>query len=142
MSFHKRKKKSKQPSATTEPSSTEAEESSAPFDSPREETKPSTTTILNNTISPSDSNGICRSAVVSTCDNNNKDGCAENGQSKQTEVENSNESRNIVQQPKPSTTTTTVNHSSTAKRRFIVLSRFFSPWKWRRKKKSEKNFKG
>lgn len=38
--------------------------------------------------------------------------------------------------------TSTSSSSSSAKRKFIVLTRLFKPWKWKRKKKSEKSAKG
>lgn len=56
-------------------------------------------------------------------------------------VSNNQQSNNLVvgKQQWPHATTTTKDSHLAPKRRFVVLARLFKPWKWRRKKKTDKN---
>ena len=155
MSFHKRKKKQVNSSAVVLSSTPDNPISfpALPGYSVSEE-KDQTGQLLT-TSHPSDSsNGVAKM----TCDNNNKNGANvvashENGQDRKmpphqvdaadhdlkSQVANHSDSS---QHPVVSHKTSTSSSSSSAKRKFIVLSRLFKPWKWKRKKKSDKTVKG
>lgn len=104
----------------------------------------------------SDSNGVAKM----TCDNNNKDGhsvvvaIVENGPEKaiqrqieaaavaEYDLKNQVANHLDLSQHDAVCNKTSTSPSSSAKRKFIVLTRLFKPWKWKRKKKSEKSVKG
>lgn len=146
MSFHKRKKKqSNSPSVVL--SSTPDNPISFPTlsDYPAHDEKDlaGRGQPLVGASHPSDSNGVAK-----TCDNNNKDNSHENGQDKvqrDSELDHHHDlkshSNNSSDPSQAIATSKMSTSSSTAKRKFIVLTRLFKPWKWKRKKKSEKGVK-
>lgn len=103
----------------------------------------------------SDSNGV----VKMTCDNNNKDGhsvvaIVENGPEKaiprqieaaavaENDLKSQVANQSDLSHHDAVCNKTSTSPSSSAKRKFIVLTRLFKPWKWKRKKKTEKSVKG
>lgn len=151
MSFHKRKKKHTNSSSVVLSSTPENPISfpTLPSQTYLDE-KELASRVLAANHHQSDSNGVAKM----TCDNNNKDGnivvSLEGGEQDKAICDGEVADHDLKSEPNhceanqvaTSNVKTSTSSSSSAKRKFIVLTRLFKPWKWKRKKKPEKNPKG
>lgn len=136
MSFHKRKKKQTKSTVVSPP-----EENPISFDT-TEENVNKQIHILNSP--PSELNGGFQMA----CDNNNKENTGlantENCQNKISSNGEHEQNKSLSHNTETcnSSSSNKTSNTSSTRRKFIVLTRFFIPWKWRRKKKADKSLKG
>ena len=146
MSFHKRKKKHNNPSSVILSSTPDNPISfSTLSDYPIDEKDQIDKQLAANNHQ-SDTNGVAKMI----CDNNNKGSIILNHKTEKNkelcdvEVDHDlkNQTNHLSDMNQVSSLCKTSTTASVSKSKFIMLTRLFKPWKWKRKKKSEKNLKG